>query len=50
MQWLWTEILAGRALREGQCTLEEEGWYVNVLDSEHWEGVYRGCTVEVAVF
>ena len=33
-------ILAGRALREKQCTLEREARYMNVQDSVHWEGVY----------
>ena len=39
MQWLWVGILAGRALRQWQCTLEGKAWYVKV------QGVYteREC-------
>ena len=35
MQWLRVEILAGRALIERQCTLEENAQYVNVRGSVH---------------
>ena len=41
MQWLQVGILAGRAFRERQCTLEGETWYVNVWGSAHWKGVHR---------
>ena len=30
-----------RALKEIQCTLEGQAWYVNVRGSVHWKGVYR---------
>ena len=33
MQWLQVGILAGRALRERQCTLEGEVCYLNVWGS-----------------
>ena len=41
IQWLLAEILAGRTLRERQCTLEGEAQYVNVRGSTHWKGVYK---------
>ena len=40
MQWPRVEILDGRALRERQCTLEGEAWYVNVWGSVHWKKMY----------
>ena len=40
MHWLWAGILAGRALRERQCTLEEEAQYVTVWGVVYWEGVH----------
>ena len=49
--WLQVRILAGRALKERQCTLEGQARYVNVLGSVHWKGVYRvgietwGCNI-----
>ena len=52
MQWLWVGILASRALRETQCTLEGVAQYVNVRGSVHWEEVYRvgECTLGVQNF
>ena len=46
-----TGILDSRTLRKKQCTLKG-GWYVNVQDSEHWEGVYSvgECGVGVQIF
>ena len=35
MQWFQVGILADRALRERQCTLEGEAQYVNVWGSAH---------------
>ena len=35
------KISAGRALKERQCTLKGQAWYVNVRGSVHWKGVYR---------
>ena len=29
------------ALKERQCTLKGQAWYVNVQSSVHWKGVYR---------
>ena len=37
--WLRVRISAGRALKERQCTLKEQAWYVNVRGSVHWKGV-----------
>ena len=37
---MWVRISAGRALKERQCTLKGQAWYVNVQDSVHWKGVY----------
>ena len=37
--WLWVRISAGRALKERQCTLKWQAWYVNVRGSVHWKGV-----------
>ena len=42
MQSLRGGILAGRALRERQCTLEGEAQYVNVQGSVQRKGVYTG--------
>ena len=39
--WLRVRISAGRALKERQCTLKGQAWYVNVRGSVHWKGVYR---------
>ena len=39
--WLQVQISAGRALKERQCTLKGQAWYVNVRGSVHWKGVYR---------
>ena len=39
--WLRVRISAGRALKERQCTLKGQAWYVNVRSSVHWKGVYR---------
>ena len=52
MQWQQVGILAGRALREGQCTLEGEAQYVNVQSSVHWEGVteWRSAHWECKIF
>ena len=39
------------ALKERQCTLKEQAWYVNVRGSVHWKGVYKvwgrhwGCKI-----
>ena len=38
--WLAVHLEKGSALRERQCTLEGEAWYVNVQGNVHWEGVY----------
>ena len=38
--WLRVRISAGRALKERQCTLKGQAWYVNVRGSVHWKGVY----------
>ena len=35
------ESQLARALKERQCTLEGQAWYVNVWGSVHWKGVYR---------
>ena len=35
LQLLWVGMLAGKALRERQCTLKGGAWYVNV-----WGSVY----------
>ena len=35
------ESQLARALKERQCTLEGQAWYVNVQGSVHWKGVYR---------
>ena len=35
--WLRVRISAGRALKERQCTLKGQAWYVNVWGSVHWE-------------
>ena len=45
-------ILAGRAPRERQCTLEGEAQYVNVWGSVYWEGVYNvvKCILRVQIF
>ena len=40
-------ILAGRAVRERQCTLEWQAWYVNVWSSIHSE---EECTLGVQIF
>ena len=37
--WLRVRISAGRALKERQCTLKGQAWYVNVRGSVHWKGV-----------
>ena len=37
--WLRVRISAGRALKERQCTLKGQAWYVNVQGSVHWKGV-----------
>ena len=37
--WLRVRISAGRALKERQCTLKRQAWYVNVRSSVHWKGV-----------
>ena len=37
--WLRVQISAGRALKERQCTLKEQAWYVNVRGSVQWKGV-----------
>ena len=44
--------MAGRALIETQCTLEEEAQYVNVRGSIHWEGMYSAekCRLGVQTF
>ena len=42
LQWLWVGILAGKALRERQFTLEGEARYVNVRSSVHRKEVYIG--------
>ena len=34
--WLRVRISAGRALKERQCTLKGQAWYVNVRGSVHW--------------
>ena len=49
MQWLWVGILADRALRERQGTLEGHAQYVNVWGNVHWEGVHSvgECILEV---
>ena len=39
--WLRVRISAGRALKERQCTLKGQAWFVNVRGSVHWKGVYR---------
>ena len=45
-----------RALKERQCTLEGQAWYVNVRGSVHWKGVYRvrgrywGCKIFFLIF
>ena len=39
--WLRVRISAGRALKERQCTLKGQAWYVNVRGSVHWKGMYR---------
>ena len=44
IQWLQVRILAGRALRERQCTLEGEAGYVNVRGSVQWEEYSVGGT------
>ena len=36
---LRVRISAGRALKERQCTLKGQAWYVNVRGSVHWKGV-----------
>ena len=36
---LQVRISAGRALKERQCTLKGQAWYVNVRGSVHWKGV-----------
>ena len=41
MQRLQVRISAGRALKERQCTLEGQAWYVNVQGSVHWKEVYK---------
>ena len=40
MLWLQVIILAGRELKESQCTLEGQAQYVNVQGSVHWKGEY----------
>ena len=52
MQWLWVRILAGRALKERQCTLQGEARYVNVWSSVQWEGVHKvgECTLDEQIF
>ena len=52
MQWLLIEILADRALKENQCTMEGEAQYVNIQGSVPCEGVYRvrECILEVQNF
>ena len=35
------ESQLARALKERQCTLEGQAWYVNEQGSVHWKGVYR---------
>ena len=37
--WLRGQISAGRALKERQCTLKGQAWYVNARGSVHWKGV-----------
>ena len=34
--WLRVRISAGMALKERQCTLKGQAWYVNVRGSVHW--------------
>ena len=36
---LRARISAGRALKERQCTLNGQAWYVNVRGRVHWKGV-----------
>ena len=52
MHWLRVGILAGRALRERQFTLEREARYVNVQGSVHCEGVYSvgECILGLQIF
>ena len=35
------ESQLARALKERQCTLKGQAWYVNVRGSVHWKRVYR---------
>ena len=42
MQWLQVGILAGRNLKERQCTMEGEAQYVNVWGSVQGGGVDNG--------
>ena len=37
--WLRVRISSGKALKERQCTLKGQAWYVNVRGSVHRKGV-----------